>query len=201
MPLARRTLRVRWDRPGGMSKAAADFDRDAMMDSGDRLWAKHTHPVSNPSVPQHVWRALWLALAVGSGSCERAQKSADSPIPTGTSPLSKRIPPECHISAPEACRVGCDADVPKKVLEIPQELSGLDITGLNGVEIVEILIDVHGDVQEACLLRGVREDVDRRAIAAIRQWRFEPARQRHSTPPRLPVPAVITVTLRIGVTL
>ena len=54
------------------------------------------------------------------------------------------------------------------------------------------------DVQQACLLRGVREDVDGRVIAAIRQWRFEPARLRHSTPPRLPVPVVMTVTLGFG---
>ncbi len=149
-------------------------------------------------MPQNVWRALWLAVAIGSGSCERAQKSADAPISTVTPTLTKRIPPECHIDAPSACRVGCDADVPKKVAEVAPDLSGLDITGLNGVEIVEILIDVRGDVQQACLLRGVREDVDGRVIAAIRQWRFEPAALRHSTPPRLPVPVVMTVTLRIG---
>jgi TonB family protein len=151
-------------------------------------------------MPQHLLRALSLAVAIGSGSCERAQKAADSPIPPGTSPLTKRIPLQCHIHAPSACRVGCDAEVPKKIIEVAPDLSGLDVTGLNGVEIVEILVDVHGDVQEACLLRGVREDVDRRAIAAIRQWRFEPARHRHSTPPRLPIRAVITVTLRIGMT-
>ena len=45
---------------------------------------------------------------------------------------------------------------------------------------------------------GVREDVDARAMAAIRQWRFEPARLGHSTPPGLPIPAVMTVTLQIG---
>jgi hypothetical protein len=53
-------------------------------------------------------------------------------------------------------------------------------------------------VQTVCLLRGVREDVDDRATAAIRQWRFEPARLRHSTPPLSAVPIVMTVTVRIG---
>jgi hypothetical protein len=193
---------VRWDRRVGQGGQglAADVDRDAMI-LVTAWWANQTHPVSNRSVPQNVLRALWLAVAIGSGSCEQAQKSADSPIPTGTPPLTKRIPPECHIDAPSACRVGCDADVPKKVMEVAPDLSGLDVTGLNGVEIVEILIDVRGYVQEACLLRGVREDVDDRAIAAIRQWRFEPARLRHSTSPRLPVPIVMTVTLPIDASL
>jgi hypothetical protein len=72
--------------------------------------------------------------------------------------------------------------VPTKVVNVEPDLSGLDVTGLRGVEIVEILIDGHGAVQEACLLRGVREDVDARAMAGIRRWRFEPARLRHATP-------------------
>ena len=147
--------------------------------------------MSKRPVGQNVWRAMWLALAVGTGSCERAQKSAESPITT-------RTPPACHIDAPSACRVGCDADVPKKVFDVAPDLSGLDLTGLHGLEIVEILIDDRGDVKEACLLRGVREDVDVRAMAAIRQWRFEPVRLRHSTPPGVPVPLVMTVSLRIG---
>jgi outer membrane biosynthesis protein TonB len=83
-------------------------------------------------------------------------------------------------------------------VDVAPDLSGLEVTGLRGVEIVEILIDGRGAVEEGCLLRGVREDVDARAMAAIGQWRFEPARLRHSTPPGLPVPVVLTVTLRIG---
>jgi hypothetical protein len=52
------------------------------------------------------------------------------------------------------------------------DLSGLDLADLHGLEIVEILIDEHGDVKEACLVRGVREDARwvsawRRAGAAV----------------------------------
>ena len=134
---------------------------------------------------------MWLALALASGCCERPQKPAESPIPT-------RTPPACRIDAPSACRVGCDADLPRKVVDVVPDLSGFDLVDLRGLEIVEILIDDHGDVKEACLLRGVREDVDFRVMAAIRHWRFEPVRLRHSTPPGVPVPLVTTVTLRIG---
>ena len=160
--------------------------------------ADHIHSVSNCSVHQDLWRVLWVALAVGSGSCQRAENSARSPAHAPAASLTRDTTPECRIAAHGVCRVGCDADPPKRTVEVPPDLSGLDVAGLRGLEIVEILIDVRGDVQEACLLRGVGEDVDRRAVAAVRRWRFEPARLRHSTPPGLPVPVVTTVTLWIG---
>jgi hypothetical protein len=53
-------------------------------------------------------------------------------------------------------------------------------------------------VKGACLLRGVREDIDARAVVAIGHWRYEPARLRHSSPPGVIVPVVITVSLPIG---
>jgi hypothetical protein len=147
--------------------------------------------VSKHSVEQSLWRGMCLALAVVGGCREQAHKPADAPITT-------RTPPACHVEAPGACRVGCDADVPKKVFDVAPDLSGIDLAGLHGVEIAGILIDDHGDVKVVCLLRGVREDVDQRAVAAIRHWRFEPARLRHSTPPGVLVPVVMTVSLTIG---
>jgi hypothetical protein len=134
---------------------------------------------------------MCLALAVVGGCREQAHKPADSPITTLT-------PPACHVEARGACRLGCDADPPKKVFDVAPDLFGIDLAGLHGVEIAEILIDDHGDVKVVCLLRGVREDVDQRALAAIRHWRFEPARLRHSTPPGVYVPVIMTVSLTIG---
>lgn len=155
------------------------------------MTANHRRSVSKHSVGQNLWRGMCLALAVVGGCCEQAHKPAESPITT-------RTPPACHIDAPSACRVGCDADVPKKVVDVAPDLSGIDLAGLHGFEIAEILIDDHGDVKDLCLLRGVREDVDLRAVVAIRHWRFEPARLRHSTPPGVLVSLVMTVTLPIG---
>jgi hypothetical protein len=137
---------------------------------------------------------LWCGLlAIGLlAGCERVHEQGQAPITT-------RQPPPCHIyTAEPVCRVGCDVDVPKKVFDIGPNLSGLDTAGVRGVEIAEILIDDQGAVTDACLLRGVREDVDLRAVSAIRQWRFEPARLRHSVPPGAVTPVVITVTLPIG---
>jgi hypothetical protein len=149
------------------------------------------HSVSKHDVGRDLWRGLWLAAAIGNGCHERGQGPAEWPVTT-------RTPPACHIDAPSACRVGCDADQPTKLLDAAPDLGGLDVADLHGVEIVEILIDERGSVKDACLLRGVREDVDLRVMAAIRQWRFEPVRLRHLTAPGVVVPVVITVGVRIG---
>jgi hypothetical protein len=146
--------------------------------------------VSKYGVARNLWCGIGLVLAFVSGGCQQAPESAESPVTT-------RTPPPCQIYAPLACRVGCDADEPKRVLNVGPDLSGIKPGSLHGLEIAEILLDEHGDVKDVCLLRGVREDVDARAVSAIRQWRYEPVRLRHSTPPNMVVSAVISVTLRI----
>ena len=147
--------------------------------------------MSNQSVSQRLWGSVCLALAVVGGCREPKKTPADLPMTT-------RTPPACQLDAPGACRVGCDADPPAKVVHVAPDLSGIDFTGLRGVALAEILIDIRGDVKGVCLLRGVREDVDERAVAAIRRWRFEPTRLRHSTPPGVLVPVVMTVSLAIN---
>ncbi len=42
--------------------------------------------------------------------------------------------------------------------------------------IIEVRIDAAGRVTESCMLRGVREDVDLKALEAVKAWRFEPPR-------------------------
>ena len=132
----------------------------AKIQARGRARSNHRHPVSKYCVDQRVWRGMWLALVLGSACSERGQGPAEPPI--------TKHPPPCHLEAPLACRVGCDADVPRKIADAAPDLSGLDLAGLHGLVIAEILIDERGDVKAACLLRGVREDVDLRAMAAIR---------------------------------
>jgi hypothetical protein len=132
-----------------------------------------------------------LVLAALSEGCGHSQQATESP-------MTERTPPACQIDARGACLVGCDADVPRKVVDVAPDLSGLEAAHLRGLEIAEILIDDRGNVKDVCLLRGVRKDIDVRALDAIRRWRFEPARLRHSTPPGALVSIEIAVTLRIG---
>ena len=147
--------------------------------------------MSKYGVAPSLWSGVGLVLALVGGGCQPVRESAESPITT-------RTPPPCQIDAPLACRVGCDADEPKRVLNVAPDLSGIELGSLHGLEIAEILLDEDGDVKDVCLLRGVREDVDARAVTAIRHWRYEPVRLRHSTPPGMAVSAVMAVALPIG---
>lgn len=48
-------------------------------------------------------------------------------------------------------------------------------SGLQGDVVVEITIDVQGNVSEARLLQGVGHGIDERVVAAAREWHFHPA--------------------------
>lgn len=67
--------------------------------------------------------ALSLMVAFGVG-CDRPQPTE--------SPVTARTPPDCRIDAPRVCRIGCDADPPRKVFDVAPDLSGLDVTALRG---------------------------------------------------------------------
>lgn len=47
--------------------------------------------------------------------------------------------------------------------------------GVQGVVILQVVIDEHGQVTDAKMLRGLHEDLDQVAEATIRTWLFEPA--------------------------
>jgi TonB family protein len=73
--------------------------------------------------------------------------------------------------------------------------------------IIEVRIDAAGRVTESCMLRGVREDVDRKALEAVKTWRFESPRLLVATDPKgsggrleagTTIPIFMTVTMRIG---
>jgi hypothetical protein len=140
--------------------------------------------------------SLFVVLAIVCACCARTPEAVEKTLVT-TSTLATT---GCHIYDPSACRVGCDIDEPKKVLDVAPDLSRIDLTTVRKLEIAEILIDTEGVVKQVCVLRGVRDDIDVRVIAAIRQWRFQPARLRHSTPKAEAgtlVSPVLTVTVRI----
>ncbi|HEY6363067.1 MAG TPA: energy transducer TonB [Vicinamibacterales bacterium] len=50
--------------------------------------------------------------------------------------------------------------------------------GLQGNVVLEIVVRRDGSVGEVTLLQGLGSGLDQRAIAAVRQWRFDPARRR-----------------------
>jgi len=95
---------------------------------------------------------------------------------------------------------------PREVHRVEPDLSGLPPLADEQIAIIEVRIDETGRVTESCMLRGVREDVDRKALEAVNAWRFEPPRLRADTNltdgERLEagtaVPIFMTVTMRLG---
>ena len=50
--------------------------------------------------------------------------------------------------------------------------------GLQGDVVLEIVVRRDGSVGEVTVLQGLGAGLDQRAVAAVRQWRFDPARRR-----------------------
>jgi len=92
----------------------------------------------------------------------------------------------------------------------PRHLSGADpdLSGVPSVPpdalfIVEVRIDESGRVTEACMLRGVTPEADRRVAEVVRSWRFESPRLIEAVDWRgrrweagAAVPIFMTVTVR-----
>ena len=95
---------------------------------------------------------------------------------------------------------------PEQLVRVAPDLTGVPVPEGEHLAIVELRLDVAGAVAGACVLRGVRDDIDRRVLAAVRRWRFEPARLKHDATVRgerlkqgTIVPIFMTVTVRVGV--
>jgi periplasmic protein TonB len=67
--------------------------------------------------------------------------------------------------------------------------------GLTGDVILEIVVRRDGTVGDVSLLRGIGSGLDQRAIAAVRQWRFTPARKQ-GQPVDVIVEVAVEFTLR-----
>jgi protein TonB len=63
---------------------------------------------------------------------------------------------------------------------------------VQGVVILEAVIDASGRVESARVLRSIPV-LDQAALDAVRQWRFDPARLNNQ-----PVPVVMTVTVNFS---
>ena len=96
---------------------------------------------------------------------------------------------------------------PTLLRRVEPDLSGLTPLARPVVVIAEVGVDKAGRVHEPCILRGIRADVDRRVLAAVRRWRFSPGRLRIAgviggkhlaAGAAVPVAQVVTVTVGLG---
>ena len=67
--------------------------------------------------------------------------------------------------------------------------------GIEGEVVLELVVRHDGSVGEVKVLNGLRAGLDRRAIDAVRQWRFAPAR-RYGTPVDVIVEVAVEFKLR-----
>ena len=92
-----------------------------------------------------------------------ACRKAPEPIP------QPHFRAECTAIA--ARRVGWNINPPVAIRRVRPA-----VRGVNGIVIIETIIDANGIVCDAAVLKGINPEVDAAALAAVKQWRFEPAR-------------------------
>lgn len=107
-------------------------------------------------------------------------------VPPGTPGAMQRYPPGTQAPV----RVGGNVATPRRTTYVPPVYPERARTlGIGGMVILEITIGTDGRVTDARVLRGI-EMLDDAAIAAVRQWRYEPTHLN-----AVPVPVVMTVTV------
>ena len=102
-------------------------------------------------------------------------------------------PPPPPPAPPKPVRIGGQVGAPALVSRIEPEYPPLAVAAhLEGMVILEALVDVDGHVQEVRVLRSVGF-LDKAAIEAVRQWQYAPL-----TLNGVPTPFVLTVTLNFA---
>jgi TonB family protein len=93
-------------------------------------------------------------------------------------------------------RPGSGIEPPRLLREIkPEYTDDARRRGITGEVLLEVVVRSDGTVGDVRLLRGLGAGLDQRAIAAIRQWRFAPAR-RQGTAVDVIVEIAVDFTLR-----
>lgn len=113
-------------------------------------------------------RSASSALFVALVACHR--------VPSPPSIAQPHLREECTRLA--ARRVGDWVDAPVLIHRVDPKA-----TGVRGIVIVETIIDENGVVCDAAVLKGIDPATDAAAVAAVKQWRFTPARTKgHAVP-------------------
>ncbi|MDY7095159.1 MAG: TonB family protein [Acidobacteriota bacterium] len=100
-------------------------------------------------------------------------------------------PPEPEESAePMRLRAGVLPPEPLSRVE-PRYTETARRLRIQGMVILEAIIDAEGQVTDVKVLRGLPAGLDRQAVEAVQQWRYKPAVFRDR-----PVPVIMTVTVQ-----
>jgi len=90
-----------------------------------------------------------------------------------------------------AYRPGSGVDAPRLVKEV-RALYTDDARrrGIEGDVVLEVIVTQSGSVDRVKVVRGLGSGLDQNAMAAVRQWRFNPARRQG-----VPVDAVLEISV------
>ncbi|MEZ5332635.1 MAG: TonB family protein [Thermoanaerobaculia bacterium] len=95
---------------------------------------------------------------------------------------------------PRAFQVGGEVSPPVKVFApTPPYTEDARKARIQGVVILEAIIDALGNVTDVQVLKGLPQGLSDSAVEAARSWRFEPARRNGE-----PVPVYFTLTIRFS---
>ena len=135
-----------------------------------------------------AFRAAFPAVYRGvPAACKVSARSSDMPPPPPPPPPPG---PPVEVDGQAAVRVGGNIAPPTKVKDVrpvyPPEAMGAKV---QGVVILEAVIDSAGDVRSAKVLRSI-PILDEAAVAAVEQWKFVPTFLNG-----VAVPVVMTVTV------
>jgi protein TonB len=122
---------------------------------------------------------------------------SDSGIIGGLGPtIAIEPPPPAPVKTPATptpVRPGGDIREPKKIVDVPLVYPALARAGnIEGIVILEAVINVRGEVERLRVLRSVPL-LDGAALDAVQRWRYTPTLLNG-----VPVPVLITITVRFS---
>jgi protein TonB len=138
-----------------------------------------------PDAPANpVDGAIPLGVGVASGEPGLVNVGVTPPPPLPPPP-----PPQ-----PRIVRAGHGVREPKKIVNVPPEYPELaKRAGIEGVVILEAVIDVSGHVDHVKVLSSIPM-LNEAAIRAVKQWRYTPTELNG-----VPIPVLLTITVRFSI--
>lgn len=141
-----------------------------------------THPTTAPrpisptafvapiDIPEEVKLERGLDLGVEGGVAGGVEGGVPGGVVGG---IVGGLPPAAA-PPPKVVRIGGQLTAPRLVYRAPPVYPDLALRGrVSAVLILEALVDTHGNVKDVKLLRG-HPLFDEAALAAVRQWRYQP---------------------------
>lgn len=154
--------------------------------------ASHEPIVTPLTAPESIAEERPPANPIVCETCVVDEKAARDAIGQigGTGPAIPAPPPPPQPPS-RPVRAGGDIKMPTKIRDVAPEYPQIaQRAGVQGIVIIEAVIATDGTVRDARVLRSIAL-LDRAALDAVRQWRYEPTRLNGVV-----VPVIVTVTVQ-----